>query len=524
MQSQEKNIVATKNSKKQIDKYTIILIIIMLIGIVTRIIGLGKIPIGINVDEAGTMYDAYTIANYGTDRFGNTYPVYMINYGGGQSALYTYLSALLIKICGFSLTVIRLPALIFSILYMIFGFLLTKDFKNKKLAILVEFLIVICPWHFMQSRWALDCNLLSSMLLMSIYMLTRAVKLKSKKRHFLAGIFFGITLYTYALSYIIILILLLILLVYMLYAKKIKILDIIVFGIPLGLLAIPLILSIFVNYGIIEEIKLPFMSILKMWVFRSGEVNLNNILHNIVILFKSMFAFDYNDYNSFPIFGTLYYISIPFALFGFIDSVKNIKKDIKEKNLSLDIIMLANFLSVCVCNILVESGINRINAIYISLIYYTAIGIMYVSENRDKIFKFIIAIYIIFYIAFLAYYFGVYGKENTNLSFNNDAVEVVKYIEGNEKFDGKIINFRVRAIQPYIYTLIGNETSPQEFMNTIVIQSGGVRAYERYVFYNNSIDDNMIYVVDNDENTKNILIENGFKVEKYSENMDILYK
>ena len=108
-----------------------------------------------------------------------------------------------------------------------------------------------------------------------------------------------------------------------------------------------------------------------------------------------MFAFDINDYNSFPIFGTLYYISIPFVLFGFIDSIKNVKKDIKEKNLSLDIIMLANFLSVCVCNILIESGINRINAIYISLIYYTAVGIMYVSENRDKIFKFIIAIYII---------------------------------------------------------------------------------------------------------------------------------
>ena len=63
----------------------------------------------------------------------------MINYGGGQSALYTYLAALLIKIFGFSLTVIRLPALIFSILYMVFGFLLTKDLKNKKLAILVEF-------------------------------------------------------------------------------------------------------------------------------------------------------------------------------------------------------------------------------------------------------------------------------------------------------------------------------------------------------------------------------------------------
>ena len=524
MKTQEKNFETTQNNKKQINKYTIILIIIMIIGIVTRIIGLGKIPIGINVDEAGTMYDAYTIANYGTDRFENTYPVYMINYGGGQSALYTYLLAILIKIFGFNLTVVRLPALIFSILYMIFGFLLTKNFKNKKLAILVEFLIVICPWHFMQSRWALDCNLLSSMLLMSIYILTKAFKIKSKKMYLLAGIFFGITLYTYALSYIIIPILLLIILVYMIYAKKIKISDIIVFGIPLGLFAIPLILSLLVNYGIIEEIKLPFMSILKMWVFRSGEINLSNLFHNITILFKSMFAFDINDYNALPIFGTLYYISIPFTLFGFIDSVKHIKKHIKEKNLSLDIIMLANFLSVCICNILVESGINRLNAIYISLIYYTAIGIMYVSENRDKIFKFIIAIYIIFYIAFLVYYFGVYGKENTNLSFNNDAVEVVKYIEENEKFDGKIINFRVRAIQLYIYTLIGNETSPQEFMDTAVIQGGGVWSYGRYVFYNNTIDDNMIYIVDNDENTKNILLENGFKVEEYSENIDILYK
>ena len=127
-------------------------------GVITRIIGFGDIPIGINVDEAGTMQDAYCIANFGTDRFGNSYPVYMINYGGGQSALYTYLAAILIKIFGYSLTVVRIPALVFSIIYLIFAFLITKDFKNKKLAIIVEFIAVIVPWHFMQSRWALDCN------------------------------------------------------------------------------------------------------------------------------------------------------------------------------------------------------------------------------------------------------------------------------------------------------------------------------------------------------------------------------
>ena len=118
----------------------------------------------------------------------------------------------------------------------------------------------------------------------------------------------------------------------------------------------------------------------------------------------------------------------------------------------------------------------------------------------------------------------MYGKENTNLSFNNDAVEVVKYIEQNEKFDGKIINFRVKAIQTYIYTLIGNKTSPQEFMDTALIQDGVVWSYGRYLFYNNTIADNMIYVIDNDENSKNVLIERGFKVEEYNENIDILYK
>ena len=115
-----KNIIKEK-------KYTIILIAMLMVGIITRIIGFGKIPIGINVDEAGIMYDAYCFANYGTDRFDNSYPIYMINFGGGQSALYTYIAAGLIKIFGFSLTVVRIPAVIFSILYLIFAFLITKD-------------------------------------------------------------------------------------------------------------------------------------------------------------------------------------------------------------------------------------------------------------------------------------------------------------------------------------------------------------------------------------------------------------
>jgi len=187
------------------------------------VIAFGKIPIGMNVDEAGTAYDAFCIANYGVDRFLYNNPVYTINYGGGQSVLYTYLAAALIKILGFSLETIRLPSLILSLISIVVLYLIIKEFENKKLAIIATFLIVIVPWHFMQSRWGLDCNLMSAMILLSTYTL---LKSKNKIGYILSGLLFGITLYTYALSYVIVPILLICLIIYFLYIKNIKKVDI----------------------------------------------------------------------------------------------------------------------------------------------------------------------------------------------------------------------------------------------------------------------------------------------------------
>ena len=512
-------LIMKKLTKENI--YYIILIAILLVGIITRVIKFGELPIGFNVDEAGILYDAYCIADYGTDRFNNSYPVYMINFGGGQSALYTYVTAILFKIFGVSLTVARIPALIFSILFMVFGFLITKDFKNKKLAILVEFLIVIAPWHFMQSRWALDCNLMSSMLLMSIYTL---IKAKNKILYFVAGALFGISLYTYALSYIVIPIILLLLLGYMLYVKKIKISDITVFAIPLAIIATPLILYMLVNMGVLQEIKTPYMSILEMWTFRIGEVNFNNILQNFINMFKCIFAFDINYYNAFPTTGTLYYISIPFAILGFYKSIKNVVQDFKQKKFGLDIVMLINFVAVFICGILIEPGINRINAIYISIIYYTALGILYVSENRKYVLSVIIAVYLILFAAFLYQYFGVYAKQESNSGFNQSAIDVVQYIESNDKFDGKLINPRLRVTQPYIYVLIAKQMTPIEFNENAIIEKPLVYAIDRYIFYNDTISDDVVYLIQDDEEFIQKLISEGFSLEEFEDGISILYK
>ncbi|MCL1830734.1 MAG: hypothetical protein FWG21_04810, partial [Oscillospiraceae bacterium] len=57
---------------------------------------LSDVPRGINVDEAGMGYDAYCLANFGVSRDLLPFPLYLVNYGGGQSALYAHLASFFI--------------------------------------------------------------------------------------------------------------------------------------------------------------------------------------------------------------------------------------------------------------------------------------------------------------------------------------------------------------------------------------------------------------------------------------------
>lgn len=500
-----------------------ILFVILLIAVLIRILFIAQAPSGIHEDEAGMAYDAWSISEYGVDRYLNHYPVYLVNFGGGQSALYAYLAALFIKLFGFSVVTVRLPSVLLSIVTILVSYFTVKKLKSTKEGLLFAFLIAICPWHIMQSRWGLDCNLMASMLMISVYVL---LKSKNKFMYALSGLLFGITLYSYALSYMIVPILLLFLFAYLLALKKIKITDIICFGIPLGILAIPLILNLMVNKGWLQPISNSIFSTPKLWAYRGAEISLGNISKNIWPILKSMFGYDINDYNAFPQFGTLYYISIPFFVLGIVESVKRARQSIKDGEFNLDCIFIICFVSVLICLLLVEGvGVSKANGIYIPMIYFIAVGLYSILKEYKKVFVGMITVYIVMFLIFQYYYFFVYGKENQNASFNETTIEVVQYIEANEKFDGKKINISTTAIQPYIYTLIANETSPYEF-NKDVVMNGAVYQYGRYVFYNSNIDENTVYVIVKTNlkyELRDKLLEQGFKREEYK-NLEILYK
>ena len=94
---------------------------------------LNEIPYDMVTDEVSMGYDAWSLANYGVDRNLDSWPVYLKNYGGGQSAMYAWLCALLIKLTGtVNAAVIRLPAALFGLLTLITGAILTQKTFSKE--------------------------------------------------------------------------------------------------------------------------------------------------------------------------------------------------------------------------------------------------------------------------------------------------------------------------------------------------------------------------------------------------------
>lgn len=276
-----------KNLSKKLKLNIICIFLIMLLAIFLRAYKLEQIPDGVNVDEAGMAYDAFCLANFRVDRALNKLPVYFVNFGGGQSVLYGYITAIFIKVFGFKLFSMRITAVIFNSIAILLCYFMIKKHIGEKSALLVTLLLAINPWNIMSSRWGLDCNLLAPCLIISLFFLLKAQKWYE---YVFAGIAIGITLYTYALSYAIIPIFLILLLGYMLYTKKITFKNIIILGIPIFIFALPLMLMILVNNGIINQINW-IITIPKLPNYRGSEISLGNVIPNLKSL-DTIFIYD----------------------------------------------------------------------------------------------------------------------------------------------------------------------------------------------------------------------------------------
>lgn len=420
------------------NRYRILIMLILAAGIAVKLIKFRVLMDQTQSDEMGIGYDAWCLANYGVDRHGLSWPVYFMNFFNGQSALYTYSLVPVIKFLGYSRTAIRLPALLYSIAAGVFATLLTGELipddtgeKRLKAQAVVAFLYAVSPYTFMASRIALDCNLMFSMGTVFLYFLVVAYKSRNNALYFFAGLFAGLTLYTYAIAYIVLPVTLLLSIIYMIRQKRVSIVNVILFVIPLGILATPLILVQIVNYFELETMHLGIFTITRLVEYRVGELGFNNFFSGIWQGLWSALWHDHIHYNTNKYFFTFYPMSVPFFFYGLYVLVRrNIsKKDGKEAEPFLLFWFVGELIAA---GLMTNPNTNRMNGIMIAVMYVITVGIIEVIQRiqgkAQKVFTIsLFAVYTVYFAVFMYAYVTVIGFDrSTESSMCPEAIEYVR--------------------------------------------------------------------------------------------------
>ena len=472
------------------NKYNIILYIILVVGFITRSVGININPKGLNVDEASSGYDAYSILEFGCDRNGNKFPVFLEAWGSGQNALYSYLMIPFIKLFGLNVITTRLPMVILGCISLIVWYNLLNEVKNKKFAIIGLSFLVICPWNIMKSRWGLESNIFPDFVLYAIYFIVKFIKTNNVSKLYIASILLGISSYTYGTSYFFLPIFCIIMYNYLLYTKKVNIKNVILSFSRIFIIALPIMLYIIINTFDLNQIDLGIITIPKLPVNRYEEQTsifngniLTKSIKNFVKSLKLLLTQDDGlSWNCIPGFGLFYIISIPFLVYGIIYSIKN-KEEIKKYESVIDIWFISSFLLMFVLN---EVNINRINVLIYPLIYYVINGIYIVVAKRNIISNSIILIvYIAFFVMFMCSY--IFLKPANNYTFVDNIKEVIEYVE---KVKDRKIYIEYAFKEPYIYVLYYTKYNTHDFIDSVQYidnenlgKFDNIKSFGRYNFY-----------------------------------------
>ena len=355
--------------------YAMPLLIILAAALLLRLWGFGLIPGGINQDGAMAAVDGKALADYGTDRFGTRLPAHLYAWGFGQmSSLLSYLIAGFVKLFGLSTVTARLPQLLASLMGGVCFYVFVREGFGKRAGLIAAALLAINPWHMMQSRWALDCNLLPHFFMAGLCCLQHGLKAR-RGWIYVSMIFFGLCMYCYGIAIYTVSAFLLVLGLVLLFRKQLKLTELLACALVWLLVSWPFIFTMAINYFGWETVSLPFVTMQYFkYSVRSGDIlffssdfmgqlllNLKSLV-NVVLLQKK--DLPWNDMSG---YGTMYIFSTPFMFLGLFAMMKS-----RGTGRALG---LAGLLSGVWAGLVTNSvNINRVNIIFYFVLLLIALG------------------------------------------------------------------------------------------------------------------------------------------------------
>ncbi len=411
---------------------------ILALAVLIRVIGFGSLPWGVNQDEAMGAVDAWALSLYGTDRFGVRLPVHFSAWQVSQmSVLLSYLMIPFIRVFGFHTWVIRLPMLLVSLGSVALVYLIGKQLFGRRFGLTAMALTAVNPWHFMQSRWAIDCNLFPHVFLLAFYLLL--LGLRKKRFLYLSMFFFGLTFYCYGIAVYSVTPFLAVFALWGMRKKLFSFRQVLLSVVIFGLTALPEILVMAINLFHLETIETGLITMSRFpETLRGNDIlflnfSFSQLWKNIRAMVSCSFV-QLPDYwfNAIPAFGPMYHISIPFMAGGAALLTRDLfrERDVERQAGKL---ALWGFLltGVWVGLITGEVNVNRINIIFYPLIMVSAYCICRLAERSGKWLVLAGAAYALCAALFVGAYFTVYPRESAQY-YNGEFLEAVQTADGQE--------------------------------------------------------------------------------------------
>lgn len=474
-----------QESKQQQLFYKLSPIIILILGGFLRLIYLADVPGGMDRDETFVAWNALALLKDGMDSAGNHFPIYLADWGDGHSALYSWLLIPIFALSGgkFHPFLSRLPQAIIAILTIWTVYCLFKRMFGRAAALWIEFLLAVCPWHVMMSRWGLDANLAPGFLIFGLYFFIRG--LEDRRLLILSALTYGLSLYCYALIWPIVPIMLLLQIFYGIYHKKLTVNRWSVAScILLFIMALPLMLFVLVNSGKIEPIKLGFMTIPAMSGYRGGEIawKFSDMWRNL----RRVGTLLYRQNLGSPIdillpYGLFYDIGRIFIILGFVMLFWNMIRRIIKKEFTYEYFIFVQLIGGGIVALLVSVNLHQINCLFIPLVMCEAYGVWKTVEIIGKLIHYkwvtaalntvIVVIYLVNLLLFQIDYYTDY-REVVDSHFGKGIQEAVEYaMEQSEKIGSETDRYpdiiTEKGLQ-FPRLLLFSEITPSEYLEHVV--------------------------------------------------------
>ena len=448
-----------RNNKKKYCFITVMLIVYF----VTRFYRLLSQPKGYHVDELAMAYNTWSLTDFGVDRYGMHYPIYFENVRSGQSGLMIYLTVALCKLFGYHFFLVRLIPIILGVIIVYFTYKICNELFSERTALCSLLVTVLFPYFFMSQRFALDCNAFLPFFSMVVYLSILFYKQPSVKKGLLLGASISVTLYSYALSWIVIFIYTVAFVVVFVIRYKKEHLKILLKSLPSFILSVPIILYVLcINY-VIPEIHTKLFTIARTSVSRTSEVSLHFLSpKRFYEYMKLLFTHDSFTFSATTKYGTMFKFGFLLVIAGLIIFII---KFIKGKKSEYSILVIGLVSSILIFNFIPSICIYRMNFIYLFFAIFIAISISSLFDLNLFVGITSVVIVAVCSGCFLNYYFTDFTKTSDNYRFfSYDLVKVSEHLKGKE---GTFYIDTVGTYNEYLSVIYGLKVNPNEFCDSV---------------------------------------------------------